>query len=454
MWKSATPGTAGGVADYGEAVSEPQQSLPAVHEAWLPREHRLHRPRHGGRQLTALISAVVFFLTPTLLWVFGVRPGQIENHPLAGFPSLASGWNVFTGLPNWATDQLSFRSGAIQADDAISRGIFGEGAPLDQGDVNNVGPLPAQPPPAPPKNVPVQPGQPPNQAGQARVVEGLDGWLYYGFDAEAKCSASHDLTDTLARIDQIRQAVVSSGRKFVFVIAPDKTTMVPQFLPSTYPDKACSQAAEAPTWARFDQAGILDLRPALRASEQQAGHPIYPSNDTHWGDEGSLVMTRAIANAIQPDVTQTWQSQPLGPYQNNADLPPLINKQATKTNTLYSLRPDGFVDRAGPSEGDIDKPVYRSASPLEGTVDQRTLIYGDSFIGASSRYLSGAFTNLTMLASFTQKTTQAQALDEFVNARAVVLESVERDVAAGQLTFIDDGFISALQTKLAQNPVR
>ena len=38
---------------------------------------------------------------------------------------------------------------------------------------------------------------------------------------------------------------------------------------------------------------------------QRVGHPIYPSNDTRWMTEGSLVMTRGIANAIQLGITRT-----------------------------------------------------------------------------------------------------------------------------------------------------
>ncbi|WP_181772162.1 alginate O-acetyltransferase AlgX-related protein [Amycolatopsis pittospori] len=436
-------------------ASEPQQ-LPAVHEAWLPREHALHRPRHGGRQLTALISALLFFTTPALLWVFGVRPGEIENHKLAGFPGMDRGWGFFTDMPTWAIDQLSFRPGAIAAADAISRGLFGEDAPLDQAPPQQqAGPIPAPPAPTPPKTAPTQ-GPTPNAAsGYRRVVQGRDGWLYYGYDADAKCDPSRPLPETISKINELRRAVEASGRRFELVVAPDKSTMVPQFLPDTYPGKDCSRSAETSTWHRMvKDARAIDLRPELRASEGRVQRPIYPPNDTHWADEGALVMTRAIANAIKPGVTQSWVSVPMGQYDAVADLPPLINKQGTKTNTLYSLRPDGLVERAGETNGDIDRPVYRTASPLIGTVDEKVLIYGDSFTKASSRYLSGAFTNLTMLAHFTQKTSQAEAVDAFVNANIVVLEAVERSVAGGQLAFIDEGFLAAVKKALAEHPIR
>lgn len=439
---------------YRDRVAQEPPQLPAVHEAWLPREHALHRPRHGGRQLTALICAVVFFATPTLMWVFGARPGEIENHRLAGFPSPGDGWAFFTGLPTWATDQLTFRAAAIHAADGISESIFGESAPHDQSGATNSGPLPGSPPPAGGEPAPVNGGSGPlDQAGYRQVIEGSNGWLYYGIDAEAKCAPTRQLAETLARIKELRDIVEGSGRKFVWVVPPDKSTMVPQFLPSSYPGKDCQQAAEAPTWAQVDGAGAVDLRAGLQEAERQLGHPMYPSNDTHWTDEGGLVMAAATANAIEPGITQTWKWNPVGSYTVAADLPPLLGKHGDKTNVVYDLRPDGITDRAGKIT-EIDTPVVSSGPPLTGMVGKKTLIYGDSFTMASSRYLAGAFSNLTMLAFYTNKTSQDQAIDAFVNSDVVVLETVERSVSGGYLPFFDEGLLNSLRAKLAAHPLR
>ncbi|NIH78179.1 alginate O-acetyltransferase AlgX-related protein [Amycolatopsis viridis] len=434
---------------------EPQQ-LPAVHEAWLPREHSLYRPRHGGRQLAALISAVVFFTTPALLWVFGTRPAEIENRHLTAFPSVGEGWAFFTGLPAWATDQLAFRNAAIEAADWISRTFFGETPPRDQGGTSGTGPLPGGPPPAQAPAADDQPttSGPVDQAGYRQVIEGGQGWLYFGYDAEAKCAPVHMLSETLDRMNRLRALIEASGRTFVWVVAPDKSTMVPQYLPASYPGKDCHRAAEAPTWQQLDAAGAVDLRPGLTAEAQRVGHPVYPSNDTHWADEGSLVMTRAVAEAVQPGITATWQSRQVGRYTVAADLPPLLGRKADKTNALYDLRPDGLVDRAGPTVADIETPSYRFAAPMSSTVNRKTLFYGDSFTKASSRYLAAGFANLTMLAYFTPKTSQDQAIGMFVNSDVVVVETVERSVSSGQLPFLTDGFLTALQAQLQQHPVR
>jgi hypothetical protein len=426
-----------------------------VHEAWLPREHALHRPRHGGKQLTALICAVVFFATPTLMWVFGARPSEIENHRLAGFPSLSSGWGFFTGLPTWATDQLTFRSAAIQAADGISETIFGEPAPHDQSGTNDSGPLPGGPPPGSSGTpAPSNGGSGPlDQAGYRQVVEGSDGWLYYGLDAEAKCAPTRPLAETLARIKELRDIVVSSGRQFVWVVPPDKSTVVPQYLPSSYPGKDCHDAAEGPTWAQIDAGGAVDLRAGLAEAGRQVGHPVYPPNDTHWTDEGGLVMAASVANAVQPGVTRTWKWNAVGSYTTTADLPPLLGKQGDKNLVVYSLRPDGVTDRAGKIT-EIDTPVVSDTPPLTGMVNKKTLIYGDSFTMASSRYLEGAFSNLTMLAFYTTKTTEDQAIQQFVNSDVVVLETVERSISGGYLPFFDDALLNALRTQLAAHPVK
>ncbi|WP_033294389.1 alginate O-acetyltransferase AlgX-related protein [Amycolatopsis jejuensis] len=437
-------------------MSEPPQ-LPAVHEAYLPREHALHRPRHGKRQLTALISALVFFTTPSLLWVVGVRPSEIENHKLAGFPRLSAGFAFFTGLPNWATDQLSFRAGAIATASAISQTFFGEDAPLDQSPAASSGPIPAPPlqqPGAPNAGpAPSLPGS--SQGGYRKVIQGSDGWLYYGYDTESKCAPTQDIDTTLKRVDELRAAVEASGRKFVFVVTPDKTTMVPQYLPASYPGKECSQEAAPNNWYKITTVGhSLDLRPALAAAAARAGHPIYAPNDTHWQDEGGLVLTRAVADAVKPGTTNTWTSTKDGLYQAVADLPLLVGKTGTKSNTRYDLRPDGVTDRASDFLATIDEPVHRTSTPITGTINQPTLVYGDSFSLASSRYLEAAFTNLTYLAYSTEKTPKEQAVNQFVNSHVVVLQAVERNVNGGLVPFTDEGFISAVKTALAEHPIR
>lgn len=416
----------------------------------MPREHALHRPRHGGKQLTAIACALVFFAAPTLSWVFGARPTEIENHKLATFPGISDGWGFFTGLPAWATDQLAFRAGAIDAADGISRGLFGEPAPMDAGGAPNAGPLPGATPP-PPGEVPAGPDSGDGGAGYRKVIQGSDGWLYFGFDTEAKCAPVKPIDDTAARFAKLRDIVEKSGRKFVLVVPPDKTTIVPDHLPANYPGKECALAASPNVWQQITStADAIDLRGQLRSMQQQTGKPIYPPNDTHWTDDGAIVMTKAIAEAVDPGITQTWRSSPTGPYQASADLPPLLGKSGTKTNTAYDLKPDGESDRTQPTALSLDMPNYRVQRPVPGAVPDKALVLGDSFTLASSRYLPGAFADLTMLAYPKMAGDPQKVIDLFAQSDVVVVEAVERVVSSGGLPFLEDSFIDGLAQGLPQ----
>lgn len=421
----------------------------------MPREHALHRPRHGGRQLTALISAVVFFTAPTLMWVFGARPGEIENHKLAGFPSIADGWSFFTDLPAWATDQLVFRAGAIDAADAISRSLFGEPAPFGQGS-RDTGPIPGTPQEMPGSERDSRTSDSPgSEVGYQRVIEGEDGWLYYGADVEAKCSPVRPLAETLDRLDRLRKAVESSGRRFVLVIAPDKTTMVPEHLPPSYAGKDCSEPATRTFWDTVDtQPGFVDLRPALDRAAKQLGKPAYYPNDTHWTDEGAVMLTREIAEAIEPGVTRQWQSRGIGWITGTADLPTMLGRTEDKMTIRYVLEPDGKTDRTKPPLLDYDRPVHYTAPSGEGTVDAPTLVVGDSFTAASSRYLPAGFSDLTILGYPRMGEHEQTTLDAFVDAEVVVVQVVERSVASGNLPLVDEGFIDRVAQAMAREPVR
>ncbi|WP_342779455.1 alginate O-acetyltransferase AlgX-related protein [Amycolatopsis cihanbeyliensis] len=431
---------------------EERGELPAVHEAWLPREHALHRPRHGGRQLTALLSALVFFVTPTMLWVLGGRPSEIENHPLAGLPGISEGWGVFTGLPGWATDQLVFRATAIQAADDISRAVFGEPAPLDQGGGPPAGPLPGETRPEPETDQP-DPGT--GERGGWRVVEGTDGWLYLSLDSEAKCEPARPVRETVHGMTELRRAVEASGRQFVFVIAPDKTTMVPQHLPERYPYRECSRAVAGDFWRLLTGRGrALDLRPPLASAAERIGRPAYASNDTHWRDEGSIVLTRSLAEAIRPGITDGWVTRPDGTYTAPSDLPTVLGRREEKTNMRYELRPDGRTNIHGPYIPDTDTPVRTKRAPLPGMVEKPTLIFGDSFVNTSSSYLPAAFSDLTMLAYPSMSEHLDAVVQEFVDAEVVVVQSVERAVAGGWLPYLDDAFIERVRAAMAARPVR
>jgi len=432
------------VTDRSKADAGRAGNPPTVHEAWLAPDHPMYRPRHGGRQLTALICAGLFFLTPTFVHSVGVHAARFENRALATFGDPRNGWGWLTGLPAWATDSLPFRDGALRATEAVSRNVFGEPASLP-------GPLSGQPPgPLPPGPAP----HPPITAFPS-VIEGRDGWLYLGADVSGACVPSRSLADTIISLRRLRTAVQASGRQFVLVVAPDKTTMAPERLPADYLGKACATRARDEFWRRVvDEAGAIDLRPALDDIVRRKGSPVYYPADTHWSQEAGLAMTYALADRVQPGITRSWQVAPSGTIAWPDDISPLIGRSGEHAIPTYSLAPAGPQDRTRSIASDFRVPLRLTAAPYAGTVGQPVVMIADSFTQFASRYLAAAFSDITIVHPETVGAVPRSAGALLANGKVLVLEVAERNLLGGTSPILLQPVITEIATQLSQRPLR
>jgi alginate O-acetyltransferase complex protein AlgJ len=434
-------------------VSTNSPELPAVHEAWLPREHSLHRPRHGGKQAVALLSALVFFATPAVMWVAGMRATEIENHKLADFPTPADGWALFTGLPGWATDHLVFRADAVHFADWVSRTLFGESATFNRG---TSGPLP--------EDAELEQDDGPGTTewpdkqypGYLRVLEGNEGWLYFGYDVVAKCEPARPLDETIRGLNSIRDIVERSGREFVLVVPPDKSTMAPQFLPRDYPGKDCADDAAEQFWRKVTGlAGAMDLRPVLRSAADRRGAPLYHREDSHWTPEGGLEMVRALAERVEPGVSKGWRVEPKPErFVSTADLPALLGRTGENTSTTHRVYPDGISDRTEFRQWELRRPVRTTEVPTNGMVTEPTVVLGDSFGLAAAPYLPAAFADVSQVFYSTAKAEPGLVARTVADHEVVVLEIVERNLAGGVPAVLDKAFIDTLAAELAKRPIR
>jgi alginate O-acetyltransferase complex protein AlgJ len=416
----------------------------------------MYRPRHG-RQQVALVCAIVFLLTPVVsLGLFG-RPEAFENHKLHDFPSLSEGWGFFSGLGQWATDWLPGRQAAVQAEDAISRSVFGEPPALgahaaEPGVGPGVGPVPNQPP-ARPETGPSQ-GQ--TNSNYPPVVEGRDGWLYLGNDLYAKCNPIIPAATVIDELIGFRQAVEASGRRLVLIVPPDKSDIFPQFLPDRYAGKDCAPVAARTMWQRLDaDVGYLDLRPALLAESQRRGAPIYFKQDTHWQFHGGLTMVRTLAENLRPGVTRTWRTAHKESFDKQTDLPPLIGRTGSEPAELESLAPDGGADRTRTFFGQPNtEPIELHGGAAVGTVHDKVAMIGDSFTGFANMYLAAAFTDMTIMHSDYVQQDTAGAAAKLAGSDVVVLEIAERNLIGGQSPILAPAVVKTLSEQLAAHPRR
>lgn len=439
------------------AVQRPERppELPtpdtSLHESWLPREHPLYRPRHTSQRV-ARVCAAIFFVVPVLSLLVLGPPPAIENHAVVSFPGLTKGWGFFSGLAPWAVDNLPFRKDAIDAADGISRHLFGEPAPLGQG-VGDVGPLPAQT--ATPTTTPSSPSGPADQAGDGYpvVVQGTDGWLYFGFDMQARCAPAQPLTTTVANLDRLRDVIQRSGRQFVLVVGPDKSSAQPQHLPATYAGKSCAGPVDQQFWHLMDtDVGIVDVRPDLAAA-WRSGQEIYFPQDSHWTFTGGLIMARDLAERIQPGITKTWHVTRGPRLSGAADLPPLIARTGTDSSYSYHLAPNGTQNLDRPVAVDNAAPVVlHTDDPGPGMLTATTTMINDSFAEYASPLLAASFANLTMVSQGLVESDPAAEVNRMVDSQVVVVEIVERNLVAGQTPIATPGFVDSVAAALAAHP--
>jgi hypothetical protein len=134
-----------------------------------------------------------------------------------------------------------------------------------------------------------------------KVIMGKDGWL---FGAELPSGVVRPFTtDELVRWQTILENrndwLANRGIRFVFVIAPNKQSVYPEFVPEEW---ACPQIYGT----RLDQlvthlrahstVPIVDLRAALLAAK--AHERLYDRTDTHWNDRGAYVAYGEIIKVL------------------------------------------------------------------------------------------------------------------------------------------------------------
>lgn len=135
----------------------------------------------------------------------------------------------------------------------------------------------------------------------AEVIRGKDGWLFftcchmldnlrggYPFDRDALEALRNE-------IEKRQQWLKKQGKSYLFVVAPNKESVYPEFLP----DWLQSGLAASTKLDQFldymrqhSDVPVLDLRPTLIKGRERA--ETYFKNDSHWNDYGGYLAAKEI----------------------------------------------------------------------------------------------------------------------------------------------------------------
>lgn len=415
-----------------------------------PREHVARRRVPRVRRPLIAVLALLFFFGPAFAFVLGARPHQIENHKLAAFPSLSDGWKFFPEFTAWATDHLPLRAQAVQANTTVSEKVFREPPSYGSDGGASAGVAGIQSGPS---------SSAPNGVAYPKVIQGTGGWLYFGDDVSNLCRPARTVADTLARLHRLADAVQSSGRTFVLAVAPDKSDVSPQHLPADYAGKDCVTKRRAAFWkalADDPPAGYLDVRSAILADEKRSRSSDFRPSDTHWGPRGAAVYAQVLAARLDPALSNGTHVVRNGTLAEPGDLAPMIGQSRTDRVPQTEIRRDGVSPVGRPTLDLPEMPyapeTFTDASTAAPLFAPHTLMLGDSFTSASSRMLGPYFADLTLLHNAVAGPSPQGVADQMVKSDVVVVELVERDIAAGQSPLISDASLAAITRTLAANP--
>jgi len=242
-----------------------------------------HTGRHMARGTTVratrpidvvfIVICLVVLLVPSVgLLVPGASGASSSSEQLAEMPQL-----LVDGTPNpsvlqdagaYFEDHFAFRPNLIDADAHLRATLFG---------VSNT----------------------------SSVVVGTEGWLYYGGELgdyrRTGQMSDAALRNAVRNVSLMQEYVTSTGRSFLFTIAPNKSTLYPTHMPyyEVRGEDASNLERITPLLAE-EGVNYLDLREVLEAASL-GGETLYLERDSHWTNAGALVGCEAMLDRLGRD---------------------------------------------------------------------------------------------------------------------------------------------------------
>ncbi len=238
-----------------------------------------------------------------------------------------------------------------------------------------------------------------------QVLLGSNGWMYYtnegNLDYYQRVNPlSYEQTAKIAaNLVEIQNRMDDAGIKSLLVIAPNKETIHPEYLPAGIP------RAENPTWAdqlisilKSTPVQVLDLRPVLQDARRDA--PVYFKTDTHWNPVGARAAYDAILGTLQPDFP-VLKAHPLSDFDQitettSGDLAELIHLKGDIKEHFTALH----ARFEKPSKGLKNPPVGQMITVMPDQALPDAVIFRDSFFNGLQPFTSEHFRRVVYVSDF------------------------------------------------------
>lgn len=293
---------------------------------------------------------------PLVLFAFGMRGESVDNRaprqiPPVSWDGVRSGaW--FAGINDYLIDHTPLREKVIRAAAALHWQVFGS-------------------------------------IESPQVSLGRDGWLFYNNSLDQRCVDKDEIARRMRRIAQIaREQEHKHGKRIVWVIAPDKEAIYPEYLTPLLENRsACAaqnrealrEILHSPELSRY----IVGLWDALEAAKAEG--ILYRRNDSHWNHAGAVLGLEAAFAHIWPGILKRDDFEVTDTIDFAGDLGGMTGlPNRTDRETRLAPRRDGveIVDGVKPV---CIKPntrrlrTFRNRSHTTPLVPEKVVILRDSF---------------------------------------------------------------------------
>ncbi len=270
-----------------------------------------------------------------------------------------------------------------------------------------------------------------------KVLIGRDGWLYLHSGVKSylrRDCEKKEQAENLARVlKKMEVKLESAGKKFYFIVAPNKATIYPEYVGFKVPQSSCSksfyelflQALE-----KYPLRGFIRLDRLLLQSKK--GSPLYFRTGTHWNSHGSAIASKAILERLSTSEKKFAMPEiKFEPFETPRDLTMIWGLDVKEKAEIASItkRRSKIKTRKLPPLANGWPRLKLTATSKRGTpLLPRTVIYRDSFMTMPLIFIDGAFKEIDAL--WTRVVPVGAKIDFAVlkDSKIIMLEVVERDL--------------------------
>jgi alginate O-acetyltransferase complex protein AlgJ len=241
------------------------------------------------------------------------------------------------------------------------------------------------------------------------VILGRDGWLFYAGDGGSEDLISA-LPFTSAELEKWRETLqhthdwlAARGIAYIFVLAPDKHAVYPEFLPASVHRVGLETRTDALVryLREHSTVRVVDLRPTLHAAK--TAERLYHRTDTHWNDRGAFVayttVMQALGRSVAGEPAQRAAFDDARVMTAGMDLARMLGLSAHLPEEDLPLVP--LTPRrsrvAEPRQSRQNLEVARLVTEQADSSRPRAVIFRDSFASALIPFLSEHFSRAVYL---------------------------------------------------------